>query len=78
MSMLLSHFVPPCPQVCSLHLCLYSCPAARFISTDFLDSIYAGTVSYKHFACTMLFNSHYNSIRLVLQLTLEQCVGYGS
>ena len=48
MSMLLSHFVPacpspsPCPQVHSLHLCLYSCPAPRFIRTIFifLDSIY--------------------------------------
>ena len=45
MSMLLSHFVPaspssPCPQVRSLRLGLYSCPATRFISTVFLDSIY--------------------------------------
>ena len=45
MSMLLSHFVlaspcPPCPQVRSLHLHLYSCPATRFLSTVFLDSIY--------------------------------------
>ena len=37
MSMPLSHFVPaysppsPCPQVHSLHLHLYSCPALRFI-----------------------------------------------
>ena len=42
MSMLLSHFVPaypspsPCPQVHSLHLCLYSCHAPRFMSTIFL------------------------------------------
>ena len=42
-----SHFVPaypspsPCPQVHSLHLCLYSCPAPRFFRTIFfLDSIY--------------------------------------
>ena len=47
MSMLLSHFIPaspsppPCPQVHSLCLRLYSCPATRFISTIlFLDSIY--------------------------------------
>ena len=39
MSMPLSHFVPaypfpsPCPQVHSLHLRLYSCPALRFIRT---------------------------------------------
>ena len=29
-----------CPQVNSLCLCLYSCPANRFISTIFLDSTY--------------------------------------
>ena len=29
----------PCPQVCSLCLCLHCCPAGRFISTVFLDSI---------------------------------------
>ena len=39
MSMPLSHFVPaylspsPCPQVHSLCLCLYSCPAPRFFRT---------------------------------------------
>ena len=47
MSMPLSHFVPGypspslCPQVHSLHLRLYSCPAHRFFRTIFfLDSIY--------------------------------------
>ena len=41
MSMPLSHFVPaspspsPCPQVHSLPLCLYSCPAPRFFRTMF-------------------------------------------
>ena len=48
MSMTLSHFVPayhspsPYPQVHSLHLRLYSCPAPRFIRTFFffLGSIY--------------------------------------
>ena len=44
-SVLFSQFMPPSPSpavstVCSLHLCLYSCPANRFISTIFLDSIY--------------------------------------
>ena len=39
-----SHFpLPPlCPQVCSLCLCLYSCPTNRFIGiifVDFLDHI---------------------------------------
>ena len=31
---------PPFPPVCSLRLCLYSCPPARFICTIFLESIY--------------------------------------
>ena len=41
MSMILSHFVPaypfpsPCAQVHFLRLCLYSCPAPRFIRTIF-------------------------------------------
>ena len=44
-SVLLSQFVPPSAspavsEVCSLCLCLYSCPANRFISIIFLDSIY--------------------------------------
>ena len=50
-SMPISHFVPaypsssPCPQVHSLRLHLYSCPAARFFIANFffflvLDSIY--------------------------------------
>ena len=43
MSMPLSHFVPtypspsPCPQVHSLCLCLYYCPAPRFFRTIFLS-----------------------------------------
>ena len=43
---MLSRLIPPspsplpCPQVCSRHLCLYFCPANRFINTIFLDSIY--------------------------------------
>ena len=45
MSVLLSHFIPaypfpsPCPQVHSLRLCLYSCPAPRFIRTFFFFQI---------------------------------------
>ena len=41
MSMPLSHFVPaysspsPCPQVHTLHLCLYSCPAPKSFRTFF-------------------------------------------
>ena len=47
MSVLLSHFIPaypslsPCPQVHSLRLRIYSCPAPKFIRTIFfLNSIY--------------------------------------
>ena len=29
-----------CPYICSLHLCLYFCPANRFICTIFLASTY--------------------------------------
>ena len=41
MSIPISHFIPPspfppCPKVHSLHLCLYSYPANRFISTILL------------------------------------------
>ena len=42
MSVPLSHFVPAypspslCPQVHSLHLCLYSCPGPRFFRTFYL------------------------------------------
>ena len=51
MSNPISHFIPPppppptifppwCPYVCSLHLCLYFCPANWFICTIFLGSTY--------------------------------------
>ena len=46
MSVLPSQFIPfstpppLCALVHSLHLCLYSCPAYRFICTFFLDSTY--------------------------------------
>ena len=33
-------FLPWCPYVSSLHLCLYFCPANRFICTIFLGSTY--------------------------------------
>ena len=41
-----SQFIPPplppslCPHICSLHLCLYSCPVSRFFCTSFLGSTY--------------------------------------
>ena len=38
-----------CPEVCSLCLCLYSCPANTFISTIFLDSLSLYTLIYNIF-----------------------------
>ena len=32
--------LPQSPKVCSLHLCLFCCPACRIIVTVFLNSIY--------------------------------------
>ena len=52
MSMPLSHFVPaypspsPCPQVHSLCLPLYSCPATRFISTIFFLRFHIYVLAY--------------------------------
>ena len=44
-SMLFSQIIPPSPspiesKVCSIHLCLFSCPAYRVIVTIFLNSVY--------------------------------------
>ena len=61
MSMPLSYFVPPSPspspclQVHSLHLCLHSCVALRFIRTIlffyfFLDSIICVSIQYLFFS----------------------------
>ena len=60
MSVLLSHFIPaspppPCPQVRSLPLCLYSCPATRFISSIFLDSMYMR----QHMVFVFLFPTYF-------------------
>ena len=50
--MLLSHFVPvypspsPCPQVHSLCLYLYSCPAPRFIRTFFFFRFHIYVLAY--------------------------------
>ena len=62
MSMLLSHFVPAspspslCPQVHSLRLCLYSCPAPRFIRTIFFQIPYI-CVSIQYFSFSNLLHS---------------------
>ena len=59
----LSHLLRPplCPQVHSLHLCLYSCPANRFISTIFLDSIYMCSVQL--LSCVRLFATPWTTAR---------------
>ena len=49
MSMLLSESIPPSPSCVHkpiLYICVYPCPANRFISTIFLDSIYMHYVLY--------------------------------
>ena len=67
MSMLLSHFVPaypspsPCPQVRSLHLHLYSCPAPRFIRTIFfLDSHHKSLMQLFLITFNRPLNTHKN------------------
>ena len=63
MSMLPYHFIPaypspsPCPQVHSLHLRLYSCPAPRFFRSIFffLDSIYM----CQHMVFVLLFLTYF-------------------
>ena len=62
MSMPPSHFIPdslplppPCPQVHSLHLCLYSCPPTRFISILFSDSMYM----HQHMVFVFLFLTYF-------------------
>ena len=40
---------PLCPHVCSLRLCLYSCPGNRFVCTFFLDS------TYRHWYMILVF-----------------------
>ena len=60
MSMLLSYFILTspstlCPQVRSLHLRPYSCPAARFISTAFLNSMYM----HQHTVFVFLFLTYF-------------------
>ena len=64
-SMSLSHFIPaypppfPCPEVHSLHMCLYSCPAPTFFRTFiffyFLDSTY----TYQHTVFVLLFLTYF-------------------
>ena len=53
-----SHCLLPlwCPQVSSLHWHLYFCPANRFISTIFLDSIYMFLIFEIFFLSDLLYS----------------------
>ena len=68
MSMPLSHFVPaypspsPCPQVHSLRLYLYSCPAPRFFSTIFFFKIPYICVSIRCFSLSDLLDSVWQTL----------------
>ena len=53
----LTHPFPPFPHVCSLHLCLYSCPANRLICKIFLDCIHGHCV-VQSLSCVWLFWLH--------------------
>ena len=68
MSMPLSHFIPaypshsPCPQVHSLHLCLYICPAPRFFRTIFF--FFRFLYMCQHTVFVFLFLTYSRSIHL--------------
>ena len=64
-SMPLSHFVPaypspsPCPQVHSLHLCLYSCPAPRFFRTILFFCFFLILYICQHTVFVFLFLTYF-------------------
>ena len=70
MSMPLSHFIPaycspsPCPQVHSLRLHLYSCPAPRFFRTIFFFRFHIYVLAYSiYFSLSdLLYDSQTNSV----------------
>ena len=65
MSMPLSHFVPaypspsPCPQVHSLSLRIYSCPAPRFFRTAFLFFFLHSIHMCQHTVFVFLFLTYF-------------------
>ena len=69
MSVLLSQFVSPSrpptlgPQVSSLYLCLYSCPANRFIST-----------SFRHLGCFQVWATMNELLWTFLYKSLLRCM----
>ena len=64
-SMPLSHFIPaypspsPCPQIHSLRLRLYSCPAPRFFRTFFFFLILDSTYVCQHTVFVFLFLTYF-------------------
>ena len=79
MSVLLSHFVSAylspslCPQVHSLHLRLYSCPAPRFIRTIFLFRFHIYVLAYGiRFSLSDLLHSVWQTLGPSTSLQIPQ------
>ena len=68
---LLSHPLLPTlgPQICSLCLCLHCCPANRFISTIFLDSVYM-------YIWYLFFSFWFHSVGSAISLELAQMCSF--
>ena len=77
--MLFSQFIPPSPslphpQVHSLHLHLYSCPANRFISIVFLESTHVCTLSCLTLCDLMDCSPPGFSVHEIFQARMLECV----
>ena len=69
---------PPCPQVHSLCLCLYSCPATRFISTIFFLRFRIYVLAYCIcFSLSDLLHSVWQTISPPTSLEITQFLFYG-
>ena len=75
----LSHFVPayhcpsPCPQVHSIHLRLYSCPAPRFFRTFFFLRFNIWVSIRYFFFSFWLFHSVWQTLCPTTSLQITQC-----
>ena len=63
---------PPCPQVHSLHLHLYSCPATRFIDTIFLKIPYICVSIWYCFSLSDLLHSVWQTLGQSTSLQITQ------